>query len=174
MARQKRKPDGGKRKRRPQRPADLPDRRALEGAMRQFVAGQHGEADRDTPLDKAQALMYRAFEEPDEERRIQLANEALETCPEAVKPTSAPQTADERLREAADAFATLSEIPDKEARDRAVEAWCAKYTDVVEAYREKAGGLDNAPPPGNGKTEHVSGYRRADGTEVAPYNRRPK
>jgi tetratricopeptide (TPR) repeat protein len=82
MARKKRKPDGEKPKRRPQRPAALPDRRALEGSMRQFVAGLQGGAGRDTPLDKAQALMYRAFEEPDEERRVELAKEALEICPD--------------------------------------------------------------------------------------------
>lgn len=82
MARKKRKPDGENPKRRPQRPADLPDRRALEGSLRQFVAGLQGHTHQDTPLDKAQALMYRAFEDTDEERRIQLANEALETCPD--------------------------------------------------------------------------------------------
>ena len=38
--------------------------------------------DPDTPLDKAQALMYRAFEEADEERRIQLAKDALTICPD--------------------------------------------------------------------------------------------
>ena len=31
---------------------------------------------------KAQALMYRAFEEPDEQRRVQLAKEALAICPD--------------------------------------------------------------------------------------------
>jgi tetratricopeptide (TPR) repeat protein len=82
MARKKRKPDGEKPKGRLQRPADLPDRRAMEGAMRQFVAGLQGEADQATPLDKAQALIYRAFEEADEQRRVQLAKEALTICPD--------------------------------------------------------------------------------------------
>jgi hypothetical protein len=44
--------------------------------------------DQDTPLGKAQALMYRAFGEPDDERRVQLAKEALEICPTAPMLTS--------------------------------------------------------------------------------------
>lgn len=48
--------------------------------MHQLVARLQGEADEDTPLGKAQALMYRAFEEPDEQRRVRLANDALEIC----------------------------------------------------------------------------------------------
>src|SRR5262245_8410921 len=62
---------------RPQHPADLPDRRAMEGSMWQQFRG-----DQDTPLGKAQALMYRAFEDPDEQRRVQLAKDALAICPD--------------------------------------------------------------------------------------------
>jgi tetratricopeptide (TPR) repeat protein len=82
MARKKREPGGEKPERRSQRPADLPDRRAMEGVMQQLVAGLRGESDQDTPLAKAQALMYRAFEEPDEQRRVQLAKDALAICPD--------------------------------------------------------------------------------------------
>src|SRR5262245_12926837 len=84
MAKKKRRPSGrGPKKRRPKPPPDsLPDRRALEGMMQQFVAGVQGHADQDTPLGKAQALMYRAFEEPDEPRRLQLAHDALAICPD--------------------------------------------------------------------------------------------
>jgi hypothetical protein len=82
MAKKKRMRDGEKPQRRPQRPADLPDRRAMEGMMQQLVAGLQGQADQDTQLGKAQALMYRAFEEPDEQRRVQLAKEALAVCPD--------------------------------------------------------------------------------------------
>jgi hypothetical protein len=77
MARKKQGPGGDKPKRRPRRPPDLPDRRALEGLMRQAVAGLRGEADPDMPLGRAQSIMDRAFGEPDERRRIRLANEAL-------------------------------------------------------------------------------------------------
>jgi len=77
MARKKREPDGEKPNRRSQRPADLPDRQAMEGMMQQVVAGLRGESDKDTPLATAQALLYRAFEEPDEQRRVQLVNDAL-------------------------------------------------------------------------------------------------
>src|SRR6266702_2695089 len=82
MARMKREPDDGKPRRRPQLPADLHDRRAMEGMMQQLVAGLQGEANQDTPLGKAEAIIYRAFEEPDEKRRVQLAAEAIEICPD--------------------------------------------------------------------------------------------
>src|SRR5690348_9317680 len=76
MAKKKRKP--GKNKRRPR---DLPDRRAMEGMM-QLVAGLQGQANLDTPLGKAQAIMYRAFEEPSVKKRLQLAKDALAICPD--------------------------------------------------------------------------------------------
>jgi hypothetical protein len=47
--------------------------------MGQLVAGLQGRADQETPVDKAQALLYRAF---GEQRRVQLANEVLETRPD--------------------------------------------------------------------------------------------
>src|SRR6516162_1169629 len=79
MTRKKREPSGrGPQRRRPKPPLEnLPDRRAIEGSM-----GQQFTGDQDTPLGKAQALMYRAFEEPDDQRRVQLAKEALEICPD--------------------------------------------------------------------------------------------
>jgi len=79
MARKKRQPGGRGPKRRRQKPPldKLPDRRAMEGVMQQFVAGLQGQAHQDTPLGQAQALMYRAFEEPDEQRRVRLAKDAL-------------------------------------------------------------------------------------------------
>ena len=75
MARKKRQPAGrGPKRRRTNPPLEnLPDRRAMEGVMRQALAGLRGESDQDTPLGQAQALMYRVFEEPDEQKRIQLA-----------------------------------------------------------------------------------------------------
>ena len=45
--------------------------------MQQLVAGRQGQAQQDTPLGKAQALLYRAFEEPDDQRRVRLAKDAL-------------------------------------------------------------------------------------------------
>jgi tetratricopeptide (TPR) repeat protein len=79
MARKNRKPDGEAPKRRRRSSPDLPDRRALEGAMQEFV---RGETAPDTPLGKAQALMSRAFKEQDEDRRVRLAREALDICPD--------------------------------------------------------------------------------------------
>jgi tetratricopeptide (TPR) repeat protein len=77
MAKKKRKPDKNKRKK-----PRLPDRRAMEGLMQQLVAGLQGQAQQDTPLGKAQALMYQAFEERSEKKRIQLAKDALAICPD--------------------------------------------------------------------------------------------
>jgi hypothetical protein len=54
----------------------------MEGVVQQLVAGLQGQAHQDTPLGKAQALMYQAFEEPDEQRQVQLAKDALAICPD--------------------------------------------------------------------------------------------
>jgi hypothetical protein len=54
----------------------------MEGVMQQLVAGLQGQAQQDTPLGQAQSLLYRAFEEPDEQRRVQLAKDALAICPD--------------------------------------------------------------------------------------------
>src|SRR4051794_16964789 len=75
MAKKKHKADDRKHKQQPRRPADLPDPQVMEGVMRQFVAD-------DTPLGKAQALVYQAFKEPDEGRRVELARDALALCPD--------------------------------------------------------------------------------------------
>lgn len=81
MAKKKRQSGEGPEKR-PKKPEKLPDRRVMEGVMQQIVAGFPGQADQNTPLGKAQALMYRAFEERDERSRVQLAKQALEVCPD--------------------------------------------------------------------------------------------
>jgi hypothetical protein len=54
----------------------------MEAVMQQLVAGLQGQAQQDTPLGQAQALMYQAFEEPDEQKRIQLAKDALAISPD--------------------------------------------------------------------------------------------
>src|SRR4051812_37621889 len=88
MAKRKPRPEGERpKKRRGVRPAPadgpkLPDPRALEGMMHQLVSGMRGNSDQNTPLAKAQALLYQAFEEPDDERRVQLARDALAICPD--------------------------------------------------------------------------------------------
>jgi tetratricopeptide (TPR) repeat protein len=84
MAKKKRQPDSrGPKRRRQEPPLDkLPDRRAMEGMMQQLVAGLQGQAQQDTPLGEAQALMYRAFEEPDEQQRVELAKDALAISPD--------------------------------------------------------------------------------------------
>jgi tetratricopeptide (TPR) repeat protein len=87
MARKKRRDRDNRKKRRREQPSPgntppLPNRRALEGVMQQFVVGLQGEAGHDTPLVKAQALMYRAFEESDEHRRVHMAIEALALSPD--------------------------------------------------------------------------------------------
>jgi tetratricopeptide (TPR) repeat protein len=54
----------------------------MEAVMQQLVTGLQGHAHQDTPLGQAQALLYRAFEEPDEQQRCQLAQDALAICPD--------------------------------------------------------------------------------------------
>jgi tetratricopeptide (TPR) repeat protein len=70
----------------PEGPADplanLPDRRVMEGRMRSLTRSLQGASGDETPLDRAQSLLYRAFEEPDHDRRIALAREALDICPD--------------------------------------------------------------------------------------------
>jgi tetratricopeptide (TPR) repeat protein len=67
----------------PEPPTGLPDRRALEGVMRDLVGGLFGDPEApDTPLNQAQELMYRAFEAPDSKKRAKLAKQALELLPD--------------------------------------------------------------------------------------------
>lgn len=83
MARKRRKPDRDRpgRTSRPSPASHPPDRRAMEGVLQDFARSLQGDAE-DTPLSRAQALMYQAFDEADEERRLQLAKDALATCPD--------------------------------------------------------------------------------------------
>jgi tetratricopeptide (TPR) repeat protein len=81
MARKKRKDEDRPRRSAPP-PESMPDPTAMEGMLRQFLAGMHGQAEDDTPLGKAQSLIYRAHAEPDERRRVQLARDALALCPD--------------------------------------------------------------------------------------------
>jgi IMP dehydrogenase/GMP reductase len=50
--------------------------------MRQFVRAQRGQAAEPTPLDQAHEILLHAYQERDEQRRVELAKEALETCPD--------------------------------------------------------------------------------------------
>lgn len=56
----------------------LPDSRVMEGVLSQLVSTLQGEEAPDSPLAKAQALMYQAFDASSEQRQIQLARKALE------------------------------------------------------------------------------------------------
>ncbi len=91
MARKKRPSDGDRRKKRrqpkptpkPPAPLDLPDRRAMEGAMREIAAQLSGRSHPvDTPLGRAEALVQQAFRERSPERRAQLARDALALSPD--------------------------------------------------------------------------------------------
>ncbi len=76
----KKKPKPNRKAKRPRSPSltDIPDWRAMEGRMWGSVGGARG----DSPLDQAQEIMYEAFEEPDERRKLDLAKEALAICPD--------------------------------------------------------------------------------------------
>jgi tetratricopeptide (TPR) repeat protein len=54
----------------------------MESKMRDVARSFHGSAGDETPLDRAQSLMYRAFDEPSDERRVELAREALAISPD--------------------------------------------------------------------------------------------
>ena len=57
----------------------LPDRRLMERVLRQFRPGSGGGRG---DLSRAQELIYQALETNDEEKRIQIAQQALATCPD--------------------------------------------------------------------------------------------
>jgi len=62
--------------------APLPDRRAMEGVMRQFL-GDSGMIDEgDSTLVAAQDLVYQAYDADDLEERLELASEAIDICPD--------------------------------------------------------------------------------------------
>jgi tetratricopeptide (TPR) repeat protein len=54
----------------------------MEGVLREAVRSVQGEAGGLTPLDRANELLLRAYQEPDEQRQVQLAKEALAVCPD--------------------------------------------------------------------------------------------
>lgn len=62
-------------------PTPLPDHRALEGLMRGLLGEVAGPTE-ETPLDRAQEVVYRAFEEPDPRKRAKLAKQALDLSPD--------------------------------------------------------------------------------------------
>src|SRR5437899_1974448 len=87
MAKKKRKPDrkGPRPRKRPgPTPSDLPsfDPREMEAGTYEFVRSLHGKGAPETPLEKAQALMYEAFKQHSPQRRTQLAREALAISPD--------------------------------------------------------------------------------------------
>jgi tetratricopeptide (TPR) repeat protein len=66
----------------PQPPAGLPDRRAMEGVMRELLGELFGGPAADTPLGQAQQLVDEAFGEPDPKKRARLARQALDRSPD--------------------------------------------------------------------------------------------
>src|SRR5204863_4460799 len=80
MAKKKRTP-GGQPNHRPEPPAGLSGARVEERLLRRFADGLRNDVP-DTPLAKAQALVDRAFEEPDARRRVRLAQDALRLSPD--------------------------------------------------------------------------------------------
>ena len=53
----------------------------MEGAIQQLNAQIQGLAEKLTPTAQAQSMMYRAFGELDEKRRVQMAHDALAIDP---------------------------------------------------------------------------------------------
>lgn len=72
-----------KKKRQPREsPPTALDRRVVEEGLRELVHSMEDRSRPDTPLERAQSVMYRAFQERDETRRVQLAREALDLSPD--------------------------------------------------------------------------------------------
>src|SRR6478672_108203 len=63
-------------------PTELPDRRAIEAAMKRYLGEELGAPAAGTPLDEAQELMYQAFGTPDNDERAKLAKQALDLSPD--------------------------------------------------------------------------------------------
>src|SRR6516162_6669648 len=87
MAKKRRRSDGNQRKRggRSKRAAEnmppLPDRRVMEGMMRQLVGGLQG-MPANPALQQAQDLIYEAVGLADESEKVRLAQQALALCPD--------------------------------------------------------------------------------------------
>src|SRR5262245_19242237 len=64
----------------PSEPPGMPDRRALEGHLRQFLGMQ--EEDPSSPRARAQALLDQAFDSPEGPERVLLAQQALTAWPD--------------------------------------------------------------------------------------------
>jgi tetratricopeptide (TPR) repeat protein len=64
-----------------QAPIELPDRRAMERMMREMVGEIGGARDAHTPLERAQEVMYQAFEARGSEQ-VRLAQKALQISPD--------------------------------------------------------------------------------------------
>ena len=60
---------------------ELPDRRAMERMMREIAAGLGGDQCEETSIDRAQELMFRAFEATGAEQ-VHLARQALKVSPD--------------------------------------------------------------------------------------------
>jgi tetratricopeptide (TPR) repeat protein len=99
-------------------PSNLPDRRVLEGLMHQFLEAAGGQAgpEPDTPLGRAQKIMYEAFDADDPEEKVALARQAIEVSPDC-----------------ADAYVLLAE--NTRSRKEAMEL----YRQGVEAGRRALG-----------------------------------
>jgi len=88
MARKKRKPQrqkpAGRKagKAAAETHAGIPERRAMEGALRELARGLSGRPATNTPLERAQELMDQALDARDEQRGVQLAQQALATAPD--------------------------------------------------------------------------------------------
>src|SRR5207249_3095192 len=87
MAKKRRKPSERKpkspRRQGPRREDKAPvfDRRVLEGVMHGFLGDLLGPQE-ETPLSKAQELMFKAFDSPSTKQRVKLARNALDVSPD--------------------------------------------------------------------------------------------
>lgn len=77
MARKKRQPGDESAPKKSSGKKDLPDRRSVEGVLRQLLGGLSGQSADDSAAGRAQAVLEQAYEEPDPDHRVALARQAL-------------------------------------------------------------------------------------------------
>src|SRR5208282_2452597 len=113
---------------------ELPDRRAMEGVMRGLLGGLVGSRE-ETPLSKAQDLMYKAFDSHDPMERVELANKALELSPDCADAYVLLAEQTKRRKEALELF------------EKGVAAWRAGAgAESVSGARGALLGPDRDPP----------------------------
>ncbi|MCO6457403.1 MAG: hypothetical protein J5I93_19050 [Pirellulaceae bacterium] len=120
----------------------LPDRRALEGVLRQFASGL---GDGEAPVDRAQQIMYQAFDAPSARQRIALAQRALQVSPDCTDAYVLLAEYAETLPEAQRLYQQGIDAAHRVLGERAFREWAGDFWGVLETrpYMRAREGLAN-------------------------------